>query len=93
MPSENCLPNIHIPLPLALYVIPLVFMAEYITQQLWGLIRQSIEGEDLLPPSSSPSPPPPSSSLEENNPVSAYATLSPSQSPVLLVQMIDKGKQ
>ena len=56
MPSENRLPNVPIPLPLALYVIPLVFMAEYIAQQLWGLIHQSIEEEDLSPPPSSPSP-------------------------------------
>ena len=93
MPSENHLPNVHIPLPLALYVIPLVFMAEYITQQLWGLIHQSIKGEDLTPPSSSPLPPLPSSSSEESHPVSAYATLSPSLSPILPVRMIDKGKQ
>ena len=93
MPSENHLPNVHIPLPLALYVIPLAFMAEYIAQQLWGLIHQSIEGEDLLPPSSSPSLPPPSSSLEESHPISAYATPSPSPSPALPVRIIEKGKQ
>ena len=92
MPSENCLPGVHIPLPLTLYVIPLAFMAEHVVQQLWGLIHQSIEGEDLLPPSSSPSPLLPSSSLEEDNSISAYATLSPSLSPILLVRMIDKGK-
>ena len=34
MPSDNCLPNIPIPLPLALYVIPLAFMVEFIVQQL-----------------------------------------------------------
>ena len=68
-------------------------MAEYITQQLWGLIHQSIEGEDLSPPSSSPSPPPPSSSSEESHPISAYATPSPSPSPILPVRMINKGKQ
>ena len=68
-------------------------MAEYIAQQLWGFIHQSIKKEDLSPPSSSPSPQPPSSSLEENGPVSAYATLSPSPSPILPVRMIEKGKQ
>ena len=93
MPSDNCLLNIHIPLPLALYVIPLAFMAEYIAQQLWGRIHQSIEAEDLLPPSSSPLPPPPSSSLGENSPISAYATPSPSPPPILLVRMMDKGNQ
>ena len=93
MPSENHLPNVCIPLLLTLYVIPLVFMAEYITQQLWGLICQSIETEDLSPPSSLPSSPPPSSSLEEGGPVSAYATLSPSPSPILSVRMMEKGKQ
>ena len=93
MPSENCLPNVHIPLLLALYVIPLAFMAEYIAQQLWRLIRQSIEEENLSPPSSLLSPPPPTSSPEEDNSISAYATLSPSLSPVLPVRMIEKGKQ
>ena len=93
IPSENRLPSVHIPLLLALYVIPLAFMAEYIMQQLWGLIRQSIEEEDLSAPSSSPSPPPPSSSSEENNPVSAYAALLSSPSSIILVRMIDKGKQ
>ena len=93
MPPEKHLPNVHIPLPLTLYVIPLAFMAEYITQQLWGLICQSIETKDLLPPSSSLSPPPPSLSLEEGGPISTYATPSPSPSPILPVRMIDKGKQ
>ena len=93
MPSENRLPNIHIPLLLTLYVIPLTFMAEYITQQLWGLIPQSIEEEDLSPPSSSPSPPPPSLSSEESRPISAYATPSSLPSPILPIRMIDKGKQ
>ena len=37
--------------------------------------------------------PPPSSSLEEDNSISAYATLSPSLSPILLVRMTNKGKQ
>ena len=74
MPTENLPTNVRIPLPLALYVIPLAFMAEYITQQLWGLIHQSIKEEDLLPPSSSLSLPPPSSSSEEDYPVFAYVT-------------------
>ena len=95
MPSENRLPNIPIPLPLALYVIPLVIMAEYIAQQLWNFVRQSLENEeDITPPSSLPSPPPPSSSTEEeNSSVAAYATLSTSPSPVLLDRILDKGKQ
>ena len=100
MPSENCLPNIPIPLPLALYVIPLAIMAEYLAQQPWDFVHQSLETEtikeDISPPPSSPlpSPPPPSSSSEkENNSVTAYATPSSSLSPVLLVRMLDKGKQ
>ena len=92
MPPDNHLPDIHIPLPLALYVIPLAFMVEYIAQQLWAFIHQSFRNvEDLFPPSSSPLPPP-SSSSEEGNSVSAYATPSSSPSPVLLVKMM-KGKQ
>ena len=50
MPFENRLPNIPIPLPIALYVIPLAIMAEYLMQQLWALIRQSLENkEDITP--------------------------------------------
>ena len=95
MPSENRLPNIPIPLPLALYVIPLAIMAEYVAQQLWDFVRQSLETEeDITPPSSLPSPPPPSSSTkEENNSVTAYATPSTSPSPILPIRMLDKGKQ
>ena len=95
MPFENHLPNIPIPLPIALYVIPLAIMAEYLTQQLWALVCQSLENEeDITPPSSSPSPPPPSSTTEEeNSSVAAYATPSTSPSPILPVRMLDKGKQ
>ena len=95
MPSENRLPNVPIPLPLTLYVIPLAIMAEYITQQLWEFIHQSLENEeDITPPSSSPSLPPPSSSTEEeDSSVAAYATPSTSPSPILPVRVLDKGKQ
>ena len=95
MPFENCLPNIPIPLPIALYVIPLAIMAEYLAQQLWALVHQSLENEeDITPPSSSPLPPPPSSTTkEESSSVAAYATPSISPSPVLLVRNLDKGKQ
>ena len=95
MPFENCLPNTPIPLPIALYVIPLAIMAEYLAQQLWALVRQSLETEeDITPPSSSPSLPPPSSTTEEeSSSVAAYATPSISLSPVLPVRMLDKGKQ
>ena len=95
MPSENRLPNVPIPLPLALYVIPLVIMAEYIAQQLWNFVCQSLETEeDITPPSSLPSLPPPSSSTEEeDSPIAAYATTSTSSSPVLPDRMLDKGKQ
>ena len=92
MPSEKHLPNVHILLPLALYVIPLAFMAEYIVQHLWGLIHQSFKAKDLSPPSSPSSLPPPSS-LEESGPISSYVTLSPSPFPILPVRMTDKGKQ
>ena len=92
MPSDNHLLNIHILLPLALYVIPLVFMTEYVAQQLWAFIHQSLEEIENFSPSSSLLPtPPPSSSLEEGNPVTTYATLSSSTFPVLPVKM--KGKQ
>ena len=95
MPFENCLPNIPIPLPLALYVIPLAIMAEYIAQQLWNFVHQSLKTEeDITPPSPSPSLLPPSSTTEEeDSPVAAYATPSTSLSPVLPVRMLDKGKQ
>ena len=95
MPFENRLPNIPIPLPIALYVIPLAIMAEYLAQQLWALVRQSLENEeDITPPSSLPSLPPPSSTTEEeSSSVAAYATLSTSPSPVLPVRILDKGKQ
>ena len=95
MPFENHLPNIPIPLPIALYVIPLAIMAEYLTQQLWALVRQSLENEeDITPPSSLPSPPPTSSTTEEEiSSVAAYATPSTSPSPVLPVRILDKGKQ
>ena len=94
MPFKNCLPNIPIPLPIALYVIPLAIMAEYLTQQLWTLICQSLETkEDITPPSSSPSLPPPSSTTEEESSVAAYATPSTSPSPVLPDRILDKGKQ
>ena len=95
MPSENCLPNVPIPLPLALYVIPLAIMAEYVAQQLWNFVCQSLETEeDITPPSSLPSPLPSSSSTkEENSSVAAYATLSTSLSPALPDRMLDKGKQ
>ena len=95
MPFENRLPNIPIPLPIALYVIPLAIMAEYLAQQLWALVRQTLEAEeDITPPSSSPSPPPPSSTTEEeSSSVAAYATLSTSPSPILPIRMMDKGKQ
>ena len=95
MPSENCLPNIPIPLPFALYVIPLAIMAEYIAQQLWNFICQSLETtEDITPPSSSPSPLSPSSTTEEeDSSVAAYATPSTSPSPILPIRMLDKGKQ
>ena len=95
MPSENCLPNIPIPLPLALYVIPLAIMAEYIAQQLWNFVCQSLETEeDITPSSSSPSLLPPSSTTEEeDSSVTAYATLLTSPSPVLPVRMLNKGKQ
>ena len=86
MPSEN-LPNITIPLPLALYVIPLVFMAEYIMQQLWALVHQSLEETgDISPPSSSPLLSPPSS-LEENHLIGSYKTLPTSPTPVLLIRL------
>ena len=76
MPFENRLPNIPIPLPIALYVVPLAIMAEYLMQQLWALVHQSLETEeDISPPFSSPSLPPPSSTTEEEiNSVAAYAT-------------------
>ena len=95
MPFENRLPNIPIPLPIALYVIPLAIMAEYLAQQLWALVCQSLENEeDITPPSSSPSPLPPSSTTEEeSSSVAAYATPSTSPSPVLPVRILDKGKQ
>ena len=95
MPFENHLPNIPIPLPIALYVIPLAIMAEYLAQQLWALICQSLENEeDITPPSSSPSPPSPSSTTEEeSSSVAAYATPLTSPSPVLLDRILDKGKQ
>ena len=95
MPFEDCLPNIPIPLPIAFYVIPLAIMAEYLAQQLWALVRQSLENkEDITPPSSLPSLPPPSSTTEEeSSSVAAYATLSTSPSPVLPVRILDKGKQ
>ena len=95
MPFENHLPNIPIPLPIALYVIPLAIMAEYLTQQLWALIRQILKNEeDITPPSSSSSPPPPSSTTEEeSNSVAAYATPSTSLFPVLPDRILDKGKQ
>ena len=95
MPFENRLPNIPIPLPIALYVIPLAIMAEYLAQQLWALVRQSLENEeDITPPSSLPLLPPPSSTTEEeSSSVAAYATPSTSPSPVLPVRILDKGKQ
>ena len=95
MPFENRLPNIPIPLPIALYVIPLAIMAEYLAQQLWALVRQALENEeDITPPSSSPPSPPPSSTTEEEDSfVAAYATPSTSPSPVLPVRVLDKGKQ
>ena len=101
MPSENPLPNVPIPLPLALYVIPLAIMAEYLAQQLWAFVRRSLETDDTLeaeedisPPPSSPSPSPPSSSSEEeNSSVAAYATPASSPSPILPVRMLDKGKK
>ena len=87
MPSDNWLLNLPIPLPLALYFIPLEFMAEYIAQQLWAFVHQSFEEvEDLLPSSSSPSSPP-SSSPEENWPVTSYETLPSSLAPVLLTRL------
>lgn len=92
MPSDNRPLNLPIPLPLTLYVIPLVLMVAYIVQQLWAFICQSLEEEEnLLPSSSSPSLSPPPSS-EEEGPDSAYATLSPPTSPILPVRM-KKGKQ
>ena len=95
MPFENRLPNIPIPLPIALYVIALAIMAEYLVQQLWALVCQSLENkEDITPPSSSPLLLPPSSTTEEeNSSVAAYATPSTSLSPVLPVRVLDKGKQ
>ena len=94
MPGEH-VPNIPIPLPITLYVIPLVIMAEYLVQQLWALVRQSLESEeDLTPPSSSPSPlPSSSSSEEENSSITGYVTPSASPSPILPVRMLNKGKQ
>ena len=41
MPSDHYLPNIPIPLPLTLYVIPLAIMAQFIAQQLWEFVHQS----------------------------------------------------
>ena len=95
MPFENRLPNIPIPLPIALYVIPLAIMAEYLAQQLWALVRQSLENEeDITLPPSSPSLPPSSLTTEEEiSSVTTYATLSTSPSPVLPDRILDKGKQ
>ena len=87
MPSDNHLPNIPIPLLLTHYVIPLAFMVEYLAQQLWALICQSLEETGNLSPLSSPSLSPQNSSPEDNHLIGSYETLLSSPTHVLPVRL------